>query len=447
MARLKQTLWALPLACVSLCVCVAVATVAIDRANPGLVPATFTGTPSAAQTVLTTIASSMITLITLVLTVVTVAIQLAMGQFSPRIVQALLRYRANQLSFGLFGGTAVFTIIAAIEVNDQNNFVPGVTVVISYALTLSSLVVLVLYVNRAGLSLRVSALIDLVGDKLRDQLKEDFSERLGAPKADDPSLISASEAGEVVLIDRRRLIEAAKGAGGVLEVVPAMGDFVPVGAPLIRIRGDGGRLDRDELRELIQLGDERTHVTDPAYGIRKLVDIATRSVAQDPTTTVQALHRLHDALRHFAVAQLPSGRHCDDAGVVRLLTREMTWEGYVRLAFDEVRLAGASSLQVARRLRAALEDLRAITPADRHAILDKEMALLEAGVRRSFVDDEDIVAALVPDTQGIGSGCDVSKPGSATFAELPLFHEADTAVSTTPTAFGACERTSRARGR
>ena len=35
----------------------------------------------------------------------------------------------------------------------------------------------------------------------------------------------------------------------------------------------------------------------------------------------------------------------------------MSWEGYVRLGFDELRLAGAGSPQVARRLRAALEDL------------------------------------------------------------------------------------------
>jgi hypothetical protein len=50
-----------------------------------------TGPPTAAQTVLSTIATSMVTLITIVLTVTTVAVQLAMGQFSPRIVGALLQ--------------------------------------------------------------------------------------------------------------------------------------------------------------------------------------------------------------------------------------------------------------------------------------------------------------------------------------------------------------------
>ena len=36
--------------------------------------------------------------------------------------------------------------------------------------------------------------------------------------------------------------------------------------------------------------------------------------------------------------------------MVRLVERTLSWDGYVRLAFDEIRLAGASSPQVTRRL-------------------------------------------------------------------------------------------------
>jgi len=205
--RLAQTLWALPLACIALGLVLAVGTSAIDRANPGLVSTTFTGTATGAQTVLTTIASSMITLITLVLTVVTVAIELAMGQFSPRIVQALLKDRRNQLSFGLFGGTAVFTIVAAIQVDDQRSFVPGVTVLVAYALTLASLVALVLYVDRAGQSLRVSGLIDLVGDNLHQQLAARLSPRPdGTPS--DASLVTASGCGGRGAMPSRRRTSA-----------------------------------------------------------------------------------------------------------------------------------------------------------------------------------------------------------------------------------------------
>lgn len=401
----------MPLACVALCAAAAVATSAVDRANPGLIPTTVTGTPSAAQNVLTTISSSMITLITLVLTVVTVAIQLAMAQFSPRIVRALLAHPSNQFSFGIFGGTAVFTTIAAIQVDDQRGVVPGVTVLVAYALTFASLVVLVLYVERAGQSLRVAGLIDLVGDNLHDQLAAHHPTRLSSLAPLDPAVICAEEAGDVVRIDRRRLVEQATRAGCVLEVIPAMGDFVPNGGALIRICGDATHVDCALVRRLIGLADERTNDTDPAYGFRKLVDIATRTVAYDPTTTVQAIHRLHDALRQIAVAELSDGRHHDGAGELRLLTRQITWEAYVHLAFDELRLAGASKMQVARRLRAALEDLKTVAPPERHAVLDWELELLEAGVRGAFESEADIALALAPDCQGIGSGPDLSSGG------------------------------------
>ena len=160
---------------------------------------------------------------------------------------------------------------------------------------------------------------------------------------------------------------------------------------------------------------ERSHEFEPAFGLRKLVDVATRSIYsspfQDPTTSVQSINAIHDILRRLARREFPSGRHRDAQGHVRLVVRVMSWEGYVRLAFDELRLAGAGSPQVARRLRAALEDLLTVAPPERRPPLDRQLRLLEEGVRRSFDDDADADAALVPDMQGIGSGPDVmSRP-------------------------------------
>ena len=122
---------------------------------------------------------------------------------------------------------------------------------------------------------------------------------------------------------------------------------------------------------------------------------------------MQAINAIHDILRRLARREFPSGHHHDGHGHVRLVERVMSWEGYVRLAFDELRLAGAGSPQVARRLRAALEDLRTVTSPERRPPLDRQLKLLEEGVRRAYHDDADVDAALVPDMQGIGSGPDV----------------------------------------
>jgi uncharacterized membrane protein len=159
------------------------------------------------------------------------------------------------------------------------------------------------------------------------------------------------------------------------------------------------------------LDRERSHHFEPAFGLRKLVDVGARSIYsspfQDPTTCVQSINAIHDILRQLAPREFPSGRHHDAHGQVRLVERVMNWDGYVRLGFDEIRLAGAGSPQVARRLRAALEDLMTVAPPERRPALDRQLELLDDGVRRAFDDDADIDAALIPDMQGIGSGPDV----------------------------------------
>jgi uncharacterized membrane protein len=201
-----------------------------------------------------------------------------------------------------------------------------------------------------------------------------------------------------------------------------MGDFVPVGAPLFRIRGNGARLDHRQIAGLVVLAAERTHGDDPAYGFRKLVDIAERGIAQpftDPTTAVMVIDRLHDALRQLATRSFPTGRHDDASGDVRLTERVVGWDGYVRLAFDELRLAGAASPQVPRRIFAALHDLKAVAPPQRHPALDRQLALLTAAVEQEY-DGPDLHAALVPDQQGVGSGADLGgRPGSSSGGSAP----------------------------
>jgi uncharacterized membrane protein len=395
-------------------------TTAIDRYfDYGLIPQIFTGGPAAAQYILSTIASSMMTLISLVLTVTLVAVQLAMAQFSPRIVRALLSDRWNQIAIGLFAAAFVYPLLTLRGVDEHAGLVPGLGIVVSYLLTTASVIALILYVNHASQSLRVGGLVDLAGDSLREQLKEFPPLDQAEPVfGQDDRTIVAQEPGVVVLVDHEGLVAEARSVGCVLEMVPMMGDFVPAGETLFRVHGgDPAGLESEKIVRLVKLDRERTHDTDPAFGFRKLVDIAERSIAQpfdDPTTAVQAIDRLHDCLRHLATRRLPSGGHFDAEGQLRLVVRTLGWDGYVRLVFDELRIVGADQPQVTRRLCAALENLKTVAPLNRQRALDRQLYLLKALVRQEFEDEEDISASLTGDQQGIGSGQDVMSTNSWT---------------------------------
>ena len=58
-----------------------------------------------AVAILSTVALSMVSLAALVLTITMVVVQLAMGQFSPRIVQTFLQDKPSQIAIGLFVAT------------------------------------------------------------------------------------------------------------------------------------------------------------------------------------------------------------------------------------------------------------------------------------------------------------------------------------------------------
>jgi len=404
--RQGASLWFIPVACVLAGLVMSIGTIAIDRAfDYELIPSSLTGGPDAAIGILTTIAASMVSLTALVLTITMVVVQLAMGQFSPRIVQMFLRDRPSQFAIGLFVATFAHAMLAMRDVQFDEEQVPGLAIVVSYLLVLTSIVMLVLYVTHIGRSLRVSALIELVGNDTRKLLDRYFEDRI-VDDVPDPAVVVAPDSGVVTGIDSDRLVELAAVADGVLHVVPALGAFVPAGSPLVRIEGEAA-IAHDAVRETIRSGLERTMDQDMAYGFRMLVDMAERALSEspflDPTTAVQAIDRIHDGLRQLATRRIPDGRYLDANGRLRLTVPVMNWEAYVHLAFDEIRLAGIESPQVSRRLVAVLEDLLQVAPAERRPPLQRQLDLIARAVRGLDREDVEVEFSLTGDRQGFGA--------------------------------------------
>ena len=100
-----------------------------------------------------------------------------------------------------------------------------------------------------------------------------------------------------------------------------------------------------------------------------------------------------------------------DSTLTTKVVMGMTWKTFATrtrlLGFDEIRLVGAASPQVARAMRAALEDVKSVAPPGRQAPLDRQLDLLSSAVEREFDDDLDSEAAMLPDGLGIGSGPDL----------------------------------------
>ena len=309
----RTRLWLLPFVCVVAGIGLAVALLSIDAASSHtIVGSSVTGSAASVQTILTVACTALVTLTSVVLSLTLVAVQLAMGQFSTRIVRAILHDRRSQFAVGLFIGTFAYSMTVLREVNGKTSGsapVPGLAVVVDYALILGAIATLVLYVHHTAQSIRVGGLMGLVGDETRKQVERVFPVAQKAEWEDDPCVVPAPGYGVLAKVDRGALVAIAQRSDCVLDLLPAMGDFVPRGVPLFSVRGSLSEPQRTAASLSVILERERSHEFEPAFGLRKLVDVAERSIYsgpfQDPTTSVQAINTIHDILRRLVVRAFP----------------------------------------------------------------------------------------------------------------------------------------------
>jgi uncharacterized membrane protein len=151
-------------------------------------------------------------------------------------------------------------------------------------------------------------------------------------------LENSSGAGVVIDVDTDALMAVAVERDLLIALVPKVGDFVPLGAPLARLWGSGDLSDLQAEQWLV-LAQERTPQKDAAFGFRQLVDIAARALSpgvNDPTTAVEALDRLHDLLRSLVRRAIPSPARVDKDGRLRLFLPRPDFADYVQLSFEEI---------------------------------------------------------------------------------------------------------------
>ena len=145
---------------------------------------------------------------------------------------------------------------------------------------------------------------------------------------------------------------------------------------------------------------------DPLFGFRILVDIGLKALSpaiNDPTTAVVALDQIHRLLRALGKRHLRGEEYADDSGRRRVILRTPNWEDFVHLTCTEIRSCGAGNVQVARRLRAMLEDLCRSLPQRRHAALRAELYSLDRVIESLYALPEDLALARIADSQGLSA--------------------------------------------
>jgi uncharacterized membrane protein len=343
-----------------------------------------------------------------------VAIQVASAQLTPRIIATtLLRDNPIRLIVALFLLTLAFDVGVLVRTQDR---VPYLLLTVALVLTAVSIAAFLYLIDHAARLLRPVSIVWRIGEGGLAVLEQVYPARLKDRRALSTAphalgrpareILHRGTSGIVLAVDLKRLRREAERTEGVIESAHQVGDFVSMGEPLFLLHAGAVHADDEVLRGAVAFGPERTLEQDATFAFRVIVDVAIKALSSainDPTTAVLSIDQLQRLLRAVGLRQLNNGMVRDEAGQLRVVLKTPNWEDFVTLACREIRLYGASNFQIARRMRAMLENLLRTLPEDRAAALREELELLDWSLEQLRMAPRDLALARVPDLQGLGS--------------------------------------------
>lgn len=407
---LRSSLWFLPAAMTVSAVVAAWVLLRADRwvvaSELELGPWGYGGGADSARQVLATIAGSIVTVTGVTFSITMVALVLAAGQYSPRVLRNFVRDRVNQTVLGVFIGTFLFTLLVLRAIRaGEDAFVPALAVSASIALAVVSLGFFLYFIHHMATAIQVSNIIRNVARETHEEVERTFRQEVAftgpaLPRREvEPTSrglrVAADKEGYVTRISTDDLVETAGSHQVALELLVGPGDFVSRGAVITVARGEPQEPDRlaDDVRAAFHLDSQRSLTQDPSYGFRQLVDIAVRALSpgiNDPTTACNCVDYLGGFLARLAEVEWPASEFRDADGAVRVIAPRGSFGEYVDLATSEIRHYGRSDLATTVRLLEALRRAAdATTRADRREALRRAGAAILEDAERSILSTLD----------------------------------------------------------
>lgn len=394
---LFATFWLVPSLMALTAVGVSSGALALDAGPIGIKMANslgwlWSGGAEGARTLLSTVASSMITVAGTVFSITIAALSLASSQFGPRLLRNFTRDVGNQIVLGTFIATYVYCLLVLRTVRGQSTggFVPYLSVTGGILLAVASLGVLIYFIGHMANAIQAEKLIASVGAALKaDIMRLCPIARSGteprdadADASDDtaPGTVAASRSGYIQTIDHGFLLECAEQDGLRIELLLRPGDFVTKGETLARIRppdDGGGETSSERIGNAFSIGNVRKSSQDLRYGADQLTEIASRALSpgiNDPYTAMGCVDWLADALIIMSRQQAPTRVRTGKDGEKRLFERPVTFSDLLSNSFDPLRGYAATNVTVVLhmlrslgRLAAAVEDDEAGQAVERQA--------------------------------------------------------------------------------
>jgi uncharacterized membrane protein len=365
-----------------------------------------------ARAILSAMMGAVATVLALIFSVALLVLSMVATLFGPRLLYRFLQDWVTQFTIGLFMGTFVYICLVFLVTHQdpQSSFIPQISLITSWVLVVLSFGFLVYYSHRIATSIQNP---DMIGAIVDDLYVAAGSAHVSGPgegtgaapddaailrRAETGAIVSCAKSGYLQHVDHGALVAAACAVDALIVLRFRPGQFVLRGEPLAAIvpAENTHGLER-AIDHGIHIGRHRTLTQDSEFGISQVVEIAIRALSpavNDTYTGVACVDWLADALLTLAERPPLEGNWFDTDSRLRVWMPSVRLERLVKLAFDQIRQASATTPAVLIRQLESIRRLAPRLPEPCHQALSEEAdAILETASALVALDRRNLEAA------------------------------------------------------
>lgn len=307
-----------------------------------------------AITILSTLASSLLTMTTITFSTIMVVLTTYSSQFSPRTLEDFVTDKKTLRVLGIFMGGFIYSIstLFLIKYDTGNNLVFSAT--FGVVLAIFCLGFFVHFIHHVSLSIQVNRLIDrLTSDilKLVDnvetknnsdiKIQNELIDSNMKLNEDERACIFSHKIGYIQLIDDLGLLKLAESKNIIIRVEKMIGDYVTTNANIISIWNNEEPIeDPDVYLKHIAVGKERNMLQDIEFGLQKIVEVALKALSpgiNDPNTAIKCIIQLGMILTRIGTANIENTYYYDNEGNLRLIFEDKSYEELLYKTFYQLR--------------------------------------------------------------------------------------------------------------
>ncbi|MCA1053815.1 DUF2254 domain-containing protein [Rossellomorea aquimaris] len=416
--KIKKGLWLVPAAYSLASLGLAILTITLDtywihKIEPFLPQAMLTSI-DLAQTVLSAIASSLLTMTTFTFSTIMVVLTTYSSQFSPRTLQNFVKDKTTLRGLGIFLGGFIYSIISLLFMRQtlEEHLVSSAFVGVLYAIVCLSF--FAYFIHHIATSIQISRLVERLEEEALKVLK--FYKKLQAehsvetykeiPEEQYTTMYEARapKSGFIQYVDFSDMIKAASEEQVLIDFRKEVGDFVKEGEVIFNIYGSKGI--QTDFITYIFIGRERMGEYDLAYSLQKIVEIALRAISpgiNDPNTARDAIKYIGVILSEMNELRDGVVRMKDEAGENRVFFHLFSFNKILYKTFYQLVHYGKGDISVILSIMDALIMIyNEVDTSRKHIIFDFHNYLVH-GMNKEEMQEWDLyylnkkIEQLTPD--------------------------------------------------